>query len=127
MNLLDLRTCLEVRARALRSRLDVRRHPVSTGSEARRCTLTTRNRFDISASQWNTSPVHGKVGSAIGLKSLSALATLKVPAWSSCANGKLDIDLIKEVSVGVETASSGNGHIIISDVQLAPPGWATET
>ena len=35
------------------------------------CTLTARNRLDISASQWNTSPIHGKVGSAVALKSLS--------------------------------------------------------
>ena len=38
------------------------------------CTLTARNRLDISASQWNTSPIYGKVGSAVGLKSLLALA-----------------------------------------------------
>ena len=35
------------------------------------CTLTARNRLDISASQWNTSPIYGKVGSAVALKSLS--------------------------------------------------------
>ena len=27
--------------------------------------------IDISASQWNTSPIYGKVGSAVGLKSPS--------------------------------------------------------
>ena len=36
------------------------------------CTLTARNRLDISAGRWNTSPIYGKVGSAVGLKSLSA-------------------------------------------------------
>jgi hypothetical protein len=35
------------------------------------CTLTTRNGLDISAGQWNTSPIYGKVRSAVGLKSLS--------------------------------------------------------
>ena len=35
------------------------------------CMLTARNRLDISVSKWNTSPIDGKVGSAIGLNSLS--------------------------------------------------------
>ncbi len=35
------------------------------------CALTARNRLDISASQSNTSLIHGKVGIAVGLKSLS--------------------------------------------------------
>ncbi len=39
------------------------------------CTLTARNRFDISGSQWNTSPIYGKVGNAVGLKSLSIIST----------------------------------------------------
>ena len=37
------------------------------------CTLTTRNGLDISAGQWNMSPIHGNVGSAVGLKSLSVV------------------------------------------------------
>jgi hypothetical protein len=35
------------------------------------CTLTARNGLDILASQWSMSPVRGKTGSAVGLKSLS--------------------------------------------------------
>jgi hypothetical protein len=35
------------------------------------CTLTARNRLDISAGQWNTSHIFGRVEIAIGLKSLS--------------------------------------------------------
>ena len=38
------------------------------------CTLTARNRLAISASQWNTSAIYGKVGSAVALKSLSVIA-----------------------------------------------------
>jgi hypothetical protein len=44
------------------------------------CTLTTRNGLDISASQWNTSPIHGKVGIAVGLKSLSVLSHRRRPS-----------------------------------------------
>ena len=29
------------------------------------CSLTARHRLDTSASQWNTSPIYGKVGIAI--------------------------------------------------------------
>jgi hypothetical protein len=46
-----------------------------------------------------------------------------LPAWSKDANGKLDIDLINQVSIGVETGSPGNGRISISEIQLVPPGW----
>ena len=48
-------------------------HPAGAYS-AWSCTLTARNRLDISASQWNTSPIYGKVGSAVALKSLSVIA-----------------------------------------------------
>ncbi len=43
-------------------------------------TLTARNRLEISASQWNTSPIYGKVGSAVTLKSLSVL--FKLDDWN---------------------------------------------
>ncbi len=33
----------------------------------------------ISAGQWNTSPIHGKVGSAVGLKSLSVIVRIQTP------------------------------------------------
>jgi len=46
-----------------------------------------------------------------------------LPAWSKDANGKLDIDLINQVSIGVETGSPGKGRIFISEIQLVPPGW----
>ena len=36
--------------------------------------LTARNRLDILAAQSNTSPIYGKVGSAVGLKSLSVFS-----------------------------------------------------
>jgi hypothetical protein len=32
------------------------------------CTFTARNGLDISASQWNTSPIYGKVRSAAGIE-----------------------------------------------------------
>ena len=39
---------------------------VSTDMSA--VSLTARNRLDISASQWNTSPIYGKVGSAVRIE-----------------------------------------------------------
>jgi hypothetical protein len=40
-------------------------------SEASICTFTARTGLDISASQWNTSPIYGKVRIDVRLKSLS--------------------------------------------------------
>lgn len=46
-----------------------------------------------------------------------------LPAWSKDENGKLDIDLIRQVSIGVETGAAGKGRIFISEVELVPAGW----
>ena len=46
-----------------------------------------------------------------------------LPAWSKDENGKLDIDLIRRVSIGVETGAAGKGAIYISEVALVPAGW----
>jgi len=51
------------------------------------------------------------------------LDELTLPAWSKDDNGKLDIDLIRHVSIGVETGAAGKGRIVISDVELVPDGW----
>lgn len=54
---------------------------------------------------------------------LLPLERFSLPAWSKDENGKLDIDLIREVSIGLETAAAGRGRIFISDVDLVPAGW----
>jgi hypothetical protein len=40
--------------------------------------LTARNGLDISAAQLNTSSINGKIGNAVGLKSLSVIRTVSV-------------------------------------------------
>ena len=51
------------------------------------------------------------------------LSKLTVPAWSKDANGKLDIELISEVCIGLETGNSGKGRVFIAEVHLVPAGW----
>ena len=51
------------------------------------------------------------------------LSKFSLPAWSKDENGKLDIDLIRNVSIGVETGAAGKGRVFISDVELVPEGW----
>ena len=46
-----------------------------------------------------------------------------VPAWSKDANSTLDLDLVTAVSIGLETARSGPGRVILADVELLPAGW----
>lgn len=51
------------------------------------------------------------------------LGKFTVPAWSKDENGKLDVDLIRSVSLGVETGEAGKGRIVIAEVELVPEGW----
>jgi hypothetical protein len=51
------------------------------------------------------------------------LEKFSLPSWSKDANGRLDVDLIDQVCFGFESASSGKGTIVMSDVQLVPEGW----
>ena len=53
------------------------------------CTLTAQNQLDISAGQCNTSPIYGKVGIAIGLKSLSVVTPCSSRAWCGCPIGSI--------------------------------------
>lgn len=43
--------------------------------------------------------------------------------WSKDENGRLDVNLIRDVSIGFETGSSGKARLLISDVELVPEGW----
>ena len=46
-------------------------------------TLTMRNGLDISGSQWSTSPIHGKVGSAVRIE--IAISILRLVALDDVA------------------------------------------
>ena len=50
-------------------------------------------------------------------------AMFTLPPWSRDENGKLDVDCIRAVSIGVETGAAGTGRIVIADVVLVPEGW----
>lgn len=53
-----------------------------------------------------------------------SLTELSMPAWSrKDPSGRLEADQIHQVSIGLETGSSGTGRIIIAEVQLVPKGW----
>ena len=75
------------------------------------CTLTARNRLDISASQWNTSPIYGKVGIAIGLKSLSVVGGPVVAVSELTPVGAGPIIIPKLVDHRAETQGSPNNQI----------------
>lgn len=50
-------------------------------------------------------------------------AKFSLPGWSKDDNGKLDVNLIHQVCVGLETGSPGEGRVFLSDVELVPGGW----
>ena len=52
-----------------------------------------------------------------------AFTRFTVPSWSKDDNGKLDLELVDHVALGLATGSSGPGRILIADVELVPPGW----
>ena len=51
------------------------------------------------------------------------LTAFSLPPWSADPNGKLDVNLIDQVGLGIETASSGQGKVMVADLQLVPAGW----
>ena len=52
-----------------------------------------------------------------------SLDRFRLAPWAKDSNASLDPDRIVEVSIGLETGSSGQGQLIIGDAQLVPAGW----
>lgn len=46
-----------------------------------------------------------------------------LPAWSKDSNGKLDVEAIRQVSIGLASSAAGTGRVFIADVALVPAGW----
>lgn len=51
------------------------------------------------------------------------LRSFTLPAWSRDSNGRLDVDAIRQVSVGLASSAAGTGRVLIAEVELVPAGW----